>query len=258
MRQDHNYGRNEKLFACFCILPLIARFVLSYLFSAVAGDVTELTVSFALSAVLNAFSWVLPFGIYGFLSKTKTPEKGREKPLYAVYVFFSAYFAASLLSVLYSYILMALGCEIPKIDISGYGVAQIAIFVISSVVLVPLAEEFAFRKILLSNLLPFGRVPAIIISAVLFAVCHHPSSYVYSFVFGIALAKVSLDFGYKYSMSLHAANNSISCIYMLLERHLSEASYGVALIARLTLMSGLGLYCTAKILKTRCKGGKES
>ncbi len=258
MRKFFDSVRDERLFACFCILPLTARFFLSYLFAIVAGKLPDTAVSFALLSVLGALSWVLPFGAYGFISKAKVPAMDNAKPLNAVEMFFSAYFAASILSVLYSYILMTFGYEIPRIDVSGYGGAQIVIFAISSVILVPVAEEFAFRKILLSNLLPFGRIPAIIISAVLFAVCHHLSSYVYSFVFGIALAAISLDRGWKYSTGLHAANNSISCLYILLEQCLSEASYNIALIVRLIFMSVLGIYYTAKIVKMRCKGGKKS
>ena len=75
-------------------------------------------------------------------------------------------------------------------------------------------EEFLFRGAVLTNLLPFGRTPAILISALLFAVMHQNAEQLfYAFAAGVLLGLVYERTGSIWNcFFLHLANNFASVI----------------------------------------------
>lgn len=254
-----DYCDHRKLSPIYiCVLLIIARFILSYVFSFLPQRISDPFLSICLSTLLNSLSWLLPFGIAGSIFWRKYTKKSAIKTGFkdAFAIFFATVFSASFLSIPYTRLLLLFGYGIQGTDISQYNFLQLIVFVFSSVILVPVAEEFAFRKIILSNLLSLGRKPAIIISALLFALCHDPSSYVYSFVFGFVLAVTAINYGFELSLLFHAANNAISVTYILLERYLTETSYNIALLIRYALMLILGIYGIVSIYRSlRSKPG---
>ncbi len=89
-------------------------------------------------------------------------------------------------------------------------------------------EEFLFRGAILSNLRPFGRSNAILISAFLFALMHQNiEQFLYTFVAGIVLGLV-----YEYTGSiwnctlLHIINNFVSVIETVMLARLGETLEG--------------------------------
>ena len=259
MQNRYEDQRQQKLFVCLCVLPVILRLLLSQLFSIVSGKITDVNVSYLFLAVSDALSWVLPFGIYGKLTLKQCvqPEKSSDRKG-VVYIFLCAYSLATFLSILYSFLLSVTGFTFADAKTYDFGTIKMILFVLNSIFLVPISEEFAFRKILLQNLLPIGRFPAIIISAVLFAACHSVTSFVYSIVFGVFLAVVSLHYGVRYSVALHSVNNLLSCIFIILSQNVSTEIYSVLTVSRLALLAFLGLFATLKIIKKGYCFGKNA
>lgn len=75
-----------------------------------------------------------------------------------------------------------------------------------------LCEEFLFRGVVLSNMLPYGRTAAVIGSAAAFALMHgNPAQYLYAFGAGVILGVVYLESGSIWPGTLiHIFNNLFS------------------------------------------------
>lgn len=250
--------KRERFGVYLCILPLIARFVLSHLFARVCLCVQNFTVSYLLSLALSALAWILPFGLFAAFFTRKESERATCKYKFDPWIiFFGAYFVAGIITIAYNVILAKLGYAFPSDEIACLGMVEIIGFVLSSVVLVPIAEEFAFRKVILFNLLPTGKIAAVLISSVLFALCHDPASYIYSFVMGIALAIICLQRSFIYAVIIHAANNAISCAFTLMQRFLTENAYRIISVIRFAVVCVVGIVCVAVIVKGRCSCAKK-
>lgn len=112
-----------------------------------------------------------------------------------------------------------------------------------TVCLVPgFCEEFLFRGAIQTNCRPFGRVPAILISATLFALMHqNVGQTLYTFAAGILLGIV-----YEYTGSiwncviLHVANNFFSVVESTLFENLTEQLGGVVCTILETVLFLLG------------------
>lgn len=258
MFSSRNITNRQKILVCLCVLPFLAKILLSQLFFVLTEKRNDDLFSYALCVVFDFVALILPFAIYGCFSKNIPHDAKNKKLTEIILVFFSAYFIANFLSILYTFFLSVCGFSFSSSKGLQFDNAKALVFIANSVVLAPIAEEFAFRKILLKNLLPLSRIPAIIISTAFFACFHDVASFVYSFVFGIALAYVCLEYGFIYSVLLHAVNNCLTYFYIFLEQSVGEKTYFVFLIVRLSLTALLGMYSVVKLLKKRCCGGKNS
>jgi membrane protease YdiL (CAAX protease family) len=76
-------------------------------------------------------------------------------------------------------------------------------------------EELLFRGLIFKGMLSFGRVKAVVASAVLFSLFHmSPAQTVYQFILGLVLAAVVLKTGnLVYGMIMHFANNFLIITY---------------------------------------------
>lgn len=93
-------------------------------------------------------------------------------------------------------------------------------------------EEFLFRGAILTNLRPFGRTNAVIISAVLFAMMHqNVGQLLYTFAAGIVLGLV-----YEYTGSiwnctiLHLFNNFIAVVQSVILEKYGDTAHAAALL----------------------------
>ncbi len=93
-------------------------------------------------------------------------------------------------------------------------------------------EEFLFRGAILSNLRPFGRGNAVLISAFLFALMHQNiEQFFYTFVAGILLGLVYEYTGSIWSCTLlHILNNFVSVIESVITVRLGDSMEGTLLI----------------------------
>ena len=116
-------------------------------------------------------------------------------------------------------------------------------------------EEFLFRGIILSNLMPYGKSTAIMVSSVLFGLMHgNFYQFLYTTVAGIIL-------GYLYvktesiwaSTLMHMANNSISILQTAVFDRLSEEYSGLVWMIFECALFMAGIICIVYLLSKRMK-----
>lgn len=120
-------------------------------------------------------------------------------------------------------------------------------------------EEFLFRGMILSNLLPYGKKTAIIISAVMFGFMHqNPAQIIYTTVAGIFLGIVFIESGSIWGgIIFHFINNLISVISEMISNVFPEKLseyYNSLLIIGIMLVGMIMLFALIIIyLKKRKK-----
>ncbi len=89
---------------------------------------------------------------------------------------------------------------------------QIVLSFITTAIVPGICEEFLFRGAILTNLKPYGKAPAIIISAVLFGFMHqNAGQFLYATAAGLVLGWVAYETGSIWcGMLMHFLNNFIS------------------------------------------------
>lgn len=81
------------------------------------------------------------------------------------------------------------------------------------IVIAPVIEEILFRGVVLKPLEKYGKLLAIVISSLLFAIYHGNIIHgIYAFICGLLLGFVASEYSLKYSVILHIFNNLISTI----------------------------------------------
>lgn len=118
-------------------------------------------------------------------------------------------------------------------------------------------EEFLFRGVILSNLMPYGRATAIVISSVLFGLMHgNLEQFLYTTVGGIMLGLIYvLTDSIWCSVLMHMINNSISVLQIAIYDRLAEpyASGIYAMLVGLVFLCGL-----ASMVYLAVRFGKKS
>jgi membrane protease YdiL (CAAX protease family) len=99
------------------------------------------------------------------------------------------------------------------------------------------AEEFLFRGVYYTNLRPYGRTQAVLISALLFALMHqNPAQILYTFMAGVVMAMMyELTGSIWCGILFHLLNNEIAVISEILV----YGKYGEAAIPFLQVLDGL-------------------
>lgn len=188
--------------------------------------VTELV-----GGVMYALSFVLPVPLFYVFSKGERTLPLSFRPTLPRHTLAFVFVAMALISAAseVNYILL---------DLFGYfdGAATVTnavpplpyeyVLQLFTVVIVPaFVEELLFRGLVLRNLLPFGKITAVVISAVLFGLMHqNPQQLLYTTVAGLILG-----FVYVYTESIwccvliHFCNNFVSMLHSLLLNSLPKA-----------------------------------
>lgn len=104
-------------------------------------------------------------------------------------------------------------------------------------------EEFLFRGAILTNLLPFGRSTAVLVSVLAFALMHqNPAQFLYAFGAGVLLGTVCERTGSIWNcVFLHFFNNASSLLSIVLPQWLGKEKGTVVLLIldAVTVVSGL-------------------
>ena len=108
---------------------------------------------------------------------------------------------------------------------------EIVLMFITTAIVPAFAEEFLFRGAILSALKPYGKAPAIFISAILFAFMHQNiEQLLYTFAAGLILAWVVYETGSIWSgVLIHFFNNLLSVISTPILDRLPEATSSIIL-----------------------------
>lgn len=108
-------------------------------------------------------------------------------------------------------------------ELKGY---EIALELLSLCVVPGLCEEFLFRGVFLTNLIPFGKNNAILISALLFSLMHeNPAQALFAFVAGILLGLIYIKTGSIWNcIIVHLINNFVSLLESIINYNFNTSA----------------------------------
>ncbi len=252
----------KKIF--FVVLALFAAFVLklilTYLFTNVSNAFESLAMKQFMNSVFGMLSWILPFYLAGVFNRC-FERRCDLSPISAKLffaLFFFANFVANVAAFISAAILSKVGYVFPAYDLEGFLPINYFLFVFAMAVMVPIAEEFVFRKVVLKSFLPFGKMLSIVLSSIIFAICHDISSLLYALIFGMLLGFLAVKFGHKYAVAVHILNNLISSSIIVAEMHISDIAFTILFYARLFCMFVLGILSFVVLIRSRLFCEKDS
>ncbi len=164
---------------------------------------------------------------------------------------FSAFAVSTVLSAISAVFTTIIGLDGSVFELeSAKTVTGLIIELFSVAVLPALLEEFFFRGVILSELLPFGKGFAIIASALFFATAHGSIEQIlFSFSYGIIFAYIAISSGSILpGVIIHFCNNAYATIFGYLENVLTVQAFELISSICYFLLVGIGLVCTAIIL----------
>lgn len=159
-------------------------------------------------ALLVIFKWLRTD-----LSRTMLFRKGSKKMNWrtlglSIAFLFGAQFLFSSLAFGLDEILKVLGLSIESEIASAQGANQVPMQLIYTLVLGPIAEELIFRGAIFQVLRKYGRVFAIVASALLFGIYHgNLPQGIFAFAVGILFAYITAEYSICWSMLIHIFNN---------------------------------------------------
>ena len=258
----------------FAILFILIYFGIQLLVGAVGGIIAAVTSGATDPAALQAIMaeimptitfiteivLIVAFGLWYYLSSVKkdkangTYESGFKKvadvkPLiFIVLLTFATYFLVLFISTTVNALVPAFGESFGNMmnlamgtDILGY---------LSVMLLAPIAEEFAFRGVLLKNSKrSFGFIGCLVLNAIVFSIIHaNPLQSIYVIPMGVMLAYLA----YRYnsvvpSMIAHIINNSFSVIMS------KFFNVDLSVVANIIL---LVVFCALTVLFTKATASK--
>lgn len=201
-----------------CSFMFIMQFVCSFAISAFAPDISGEVESALVDILCYVIYLVVPFGIAAVIFKTCLASHDGYKPKYltpkkpVLYILGAVgvgYIVNITVNLLFGWLLDRF--ETPATAVPET-TAGIILLYFSTAVLPAVLEEWAFRGVILKNLLPYGRKGALIISALLFGIMHvDPARVVFASVFGLLLG-ICYEYtrSIKIPMIIHFINNSIA------------------------------------------------
>jgi len=130
-----------------------------------------------------------------------------------------------------------------------------------SVGLVPaFCEELLFRGVVLSNLLPYGKASAIVISSVLFGLMHgNAYQFVYATVAGLIMGSVYvLTDSIWCSILMHMINNTLSILQISLADRFSEEHGNILTMIFFCIMLFVGTLCIFRLVTKKIPEGKDA
>lgn len=252
--QKKRISKNARLALTFALITCILIFVFQLFPSIVLGIIIGISgKSFVLTTlgdiVFQIISYVfyigVPFLIAFFLFKfindpNKTPLIKRCSPKFPVLYILGAIGCCYLINFIFIILFPSITELASGDDIVAKTPLEIALLLVLYAVLPAILEEWGFRHIILKNLLPYGKIGAIIISSILFGMGHlHPLSIINATTFGIILgACYEYTGSIKLTMLIHFMNNAIASIPSLIP----EDSPFLLLFSMFTLsMMGVGI-----------------
>jgi len=131
---------------------------------------------------------------------------------------------------------------------------------ISSAVIPAVVEEILFRRVILSRLIPYGKVFAVVMSSLLFAIMHaNPSQLIYAFVGGLVMGYVTLKSdSILPAVIIHFSNNTLSLIYLLIKKYAGEKAFIITVSTLDSALSVIGIIAVAIfIYKKKYTFGEE-
>lgn len=221
------------------------------------------TVAYELcAALLYAATFSIPVFLFRIISSHTVVEPmrlqlsvPRETPLYILFGVAAVSATAYINAFLISFFQPSVGVEEEILGSAAYTTNYELILLFFSLAVVPaFVEEFMFRGMILSNLLPYGRTTAIVGSALLFGLMHqNPQQFFYTTAAGLVLGWVYVRTQSIWPcVLLHFFNNFQSVLRTPISERLPQATADVVIfwmegvILLLGLVSGVLLILAEK------------
>ena len=241
------------------LFSAIFLFLISLLLRAFSGYTVNDSFPQLFSDCLSVIVTVLPFYVYNRISKTKQTKTVSFEKIYIVPIFFSALLLANAGAYIENVFMEFLKITPQHTDISALGLFDLWAFIIFSAVIVPLSEEYVYRKSIMKILSPYGILPSVIISSLMFSLAHPFGTRVYAFFMGTALGLIFVCSGIKHSIVFHILNNSLNIVFAVLQNAFgrkADICYNVFVLAAGAL--SMLLIIKKLFLKRGVGGGKET
>lgn len=255
------------VFSClFLIFDLIVT-LLPYFTALLSPSLGEIVYQ-VLYGLLYAAVFLIPALFFGLISKGRptvrmyaTPRLDRRAVLYlfvGLAIIRAAAFVNAYLADLFTFSSQVGGATV---GMAAYTNAQLALKLLVMAVIPAFVEEFLFRGVVLSNLLPFGRVSAIVASAVLFGVMHqNVSQLLYTVVAGLVIGYIYVKTRSLWAcILLHFVNNFLSVLQLALYARLEYITALTLdlLIQGLLFVLGMGIWLWLLLQKGRARSLQE-
>lgn len=120
-------------------------------------------------------------------------------------------------------------------------------------VLPAILEEFFFRHVMLGALLPFGKEFAILMSSLLFGLCHRGfEGIAFAFAFGMGFAFAAVKFrSILPGMVFHCLTNCMALAAQYVESYLGDEVYGIYGTADMLIITALGILSICLLVSKR-------
>lgn len=238
----------KKTSVLFPSFLLLLRFIIYFVFTASCRIESGF-----LHDIISVASYAIPCLLYALFFRDKhTQVLSGQISIFSVY--FSALFLACATKLLTAVIYN--GQNNNESIIAGFDAWGILWRFLYLCIMIPIFEEFMFRKIFSSAFQSFGAIIAITVPSAVFALCHTPDSILYSFIMGCALGYIAASKGIVYSMCFHAFNNVLNFGLNLSSMYLSQKFFGIIAVLLFIAITVLG--CFGFISLVRGVYGKKS
>lgn len=212
------------------------------------------------SLLAYLISFLLPAFLFMLLSRRDVREPMRlgvklapNAPLVIIGAVGIIIIAAYINSLMVSFIDFSSVFESPRLDTP----VKIMLAFISTAVVPAVAEEFLFRGCILSNLLPYGKAAAIVISSLLFALMHgNFAQFFYTFIAGLILAAVYIETGSIWTSTfIHLFNNFYGVIQQVIYYRSPGRTTEMLMLALDAAIAFAGLAAVGWLYYGRLKNG---
>lgn len=229
-------------FFVYMVMPAIIIAIGTILFS---GSVTNVDVAYSTTASnFYTFVGIICALLYLFISAKKRGSKVSEDITFSlsdvnwkyIGLMFAFGFCASMfISSVYTLLPDSIMARYDSYTLDPYHTYDVALLMISLVLLDPIAEEIVFRGYMLNRLLPqLGEKVAIWIVTIIFALCHLSLFWIiYGIAFGWILAKISIRHdNIMYSIALHIGFNlpTLFNYWIMNNEQMNEMLFGSKLL----------------------------
>lgn len=241
----------------------------SNIFSIVLDTFVGNDISYTISSVFHIIVYLTSFMVPAFIIRAMLKRRAPLQTMKLEFKLPARYICLipSAIAVCYAcaninaYILLLLsggGGAASGVSTTPYAPYQIVLELISIALVPAVCEEFLFRGVIASNLLPYGKGVAIIGSAVLFGLMHQNAAQIfYTTVAGIFMGYVYVKTGsILCSTIIHFLNNGISVLIDICSANLlsQDAQICTSVItATVYIMGAIGLIVFFAIEKSRKK-----
>ena len=136
---------------------------------------------------------------------------------------------------------------------------QVVLAFITTALAPAFCEEFLFRGAILTQLRPYGKAPAIIISAVLFGLMHqNAGQLLYTTAAGLLLGWVACETGSVWcGVLIHFANNFVGVAESAVAQRIPASLANIVMPMFECLLFAAGIVCIALLIRKRGRGERD-